>query len=133
MKGTGARNRRVESVLEVGFKQDLERAPARFAFDEAGDDLVRILSQLSRSVDRFETMLHDQRQLLQHVAQLGIFDDDEVQVQSTRIIVRGAEIVATARGALAELQRLSRVTKLAASGTNARHHAHGLGQDQPAG
>lgn len=84
MKVRALKTRRGGAVLEAGSRRD------RFAFESARDDLARILAQLTRSIDRFEMMVRDQRQLS----------------------AGGEEIVTAARRALEDLERLLRVAEL---------------------
>ena len=132
MKESRARGRRVEAVVGASFRQDLERAPTRVALDSARDDLVRILLRLTKDVERFESMVNDQRQLLQkHAAQPGAFDNDDIRHQSMRISVSAAELAASASGTLEELQRLSRVNEPAPLETYERQQYAGGHIDDP--
>ena len=84
MKVRAVKTHRAGAVLEAGSRRD------RFAFESARDDLARILAQLTQSIDRFEVMVRDQRQLS----------------------AGGEEIVTNARRALGDLERLLHVTEL---------------------
>jgi hypothetical protein len=88
-------------------RRDLERASNRFVIDAAGDDLVRILSQLTRQVERFDSMIRHQRGLLrQHGAHPAAFDDRIVRLKARRISAGATEIVTHARTALDQLRDL---------------------------
>jgi hypothetical protein len=132
MTGRGARIRRVAPVVVPGFSQDLNRAAPPFALDTAREDLVRILSRLTQDVERFEWMVeHEWHLLQQHAAQRVAFEDDEIRNPSRRISAGAAELAASARAALEELQRLPWVTELAPLETREHHYAGGLSGDQP--
>ena len=76
-------------------------------FDGAGE-LVRIVSRLAEDIERFDSMIRDQRHLLQqHGANLGRPDDRLLRRQSRRISVRAAEIATKTQGALEELHGFS--------------------------
>jgi hypothetical protein len=95
------------------FGRGLEPAPTRVVFDVAGGDLVRILSQLTREVERLDSMIRNQRHLLQKSdADLGAFDDRLIRRQSRRISAGAAEIVTQATCALEELRGLSHIGDL---------------------
>jgi hypothetical protein len=100
MKVRAVKTRRGAAVLEAGSRRD------RFAFESARDDLARILAQLTQSIDRFEVMVRDQRQLS----------------------ASGEEIVTTARRALEDLERLLRVAELDPD-ADERQPAGGRAQD----
>ena len=103
MKVRALKTRRAGAVLEPGSRRD------RFALESARDDLARILAQLTQSIDRFEVMVRDQRQLS----------------------AGGEEIVSTARRALEDLERLLRVAEL--DPIDERLPAGGLAEDESAG
>jgi hypothetical protein len=136
MMAKGSRNRHVKSILNVvnSFGRGVEPAPTPFAFDAAGGDLARIVSQLTHDVERFDSMIRNQRHLLQHHdADLGAFDDRLIRRQSRRISAVAAEIVTRARGALEELRGLSNIGELVSLETLERHHGNGRAKDRPAG
>ena len=95
----------VNAVSSVGYGHDT--ASAGFGFDAAGE-LVRIVSQLAQDIERFDSMIRDQRHLLQqHGANLGRPDDRLLRRQSRRISVHAAEIATRTQGALEELRGFS--------------------------
>jgi hypothetical protein len=75
--------------------------------DQAGDDLVRILTKLTRDVERFDSVVLRQRRMLEH---LGDLDTDQLHLHSERISLEAAEMVACARQALERLNRLAEPT-----------------------
>jgi hypothetical protein len=71
----------------------------------AGDDLVGTLSQLTQEVERFDSMIRSQRDLLQlDGADMGPFHDRLIRRQSKYIRAGAAEMVTRALGALEELR-----------------------------
>jgi hypothetical protein len=92
-------------VSSVGYGR--ENASAGFGFDAAGD-IVRIVSQLAQDIERFDSMIRDQRHLLQqHRANVGRPDDRDLRRQTRRITIQAAEIATRTQGALDELRGLS--------------------------
>lgn len=79
--------------------------------ENAADDLVRILSKLTIDVERFDSVVLRQRKMIEHVAgHLGELDHDLLHRHSERISLEAAEMVACARQALEELNRLAAPT-----------------------
>jgi hypothetical protein len=75
-----------------------------------GEALVHTLSQLTRNVERFDSMVRNQRHLLQRRdADPTAFDDRLLRRQSRRINSEAEEIRTRANSALEELRRLSPV------------------------
>jgi hypothetical protein len=92
-------------VSSVGYSH--ENASTGFGFDSAGE-LVRIVSQLAQDIERFDSMIRDQRHLLQqHGADMGRPDDRLLRRQSRRISLHAAEIATRTQGALEELRGFS--------------------------
>jgi hypothetical protein len=92
-------------VSSVGYSH--QNASTGFGFDAAGE-LVRIVSQLAQDIERFDSMIRDQRHLLQqHGANLGRPDERVLRLQSKRISVQAAEIATRTQGALEELRGFS--------------------------
>ena len=111
MEPKGPRAPRVKGTVNLvsSVARGLENAPTGFAYD-AGGELVRIVSRLTHDIERFDSMIRDQRHLLQQYGgELGAFDDKLIRRQSRRISARAAEIVTRAHGALEELHGLSLV------------------------
>jgi hypothetical protein len=109
MAGKGPRAPRVKGranlVSSVGYGQ--ENTSTGFGFGPTGD-LVRIVSRLTQDIERFDSMIRDQRQLLeQQGADVAGIDDRLLRLQSKRISARAAEIANRAQGALEELRGLS--------------------------
>ena len=109
MESKGSRAPRIKSqanaVSSVG--SGYENASTGFGSDAAGE-LVRIVSRLAEDIERFDSMIRDQRHLLQqHGANLGRPDDRLLRRQSRRISVRAAEIATKTQGALEELRGFS--------------------------
>jgi hypothetical protein len=91
----------------------LEPAPTRFVSAPAGDELVRTLAQLTRDVERIDSMIRNQRHLLQqHGADIAESDDRLIRRQSRRIIAGVAEMVTRARDALEELSGLPEINEI---------------------
>jgi hypothetical protein len=105
----GSRARRVKSKVNAvsSVEYGHEVASTGLGFDPAGE-LVRIVSQLAREIERFDSMIRDQRHLLQqHGANLGRPDERVLRLQSKRISVQAAEIATRTQGALEELRDFS--------------------------
>lgn len=88
---------------------------------DAGDDLVRILMELTGDVERFDSMVVHQRKMLdQQALCAGAIDDDQIGRQSEqlcveaaeRLSVEAAEMLACAREALARLRTMSETAKV---------------------
>jgi hypothetical protein len=95
----------VNAVSSVGYGR--EYASTDFGFDPAGE-LVRIVSRLAQDIERFDSMIRNQRHLLQqHSADLGRPDDRLLHRQSKRISIQAAEIATRTQGALEELRSMS--------------------------
>jgi phage shock protein A len=78
---------------------------------QTGDDLVRILTKLTRDVERFDSVVLRQRRMLEHLAgHLDDLDTSQLHLHSERISVEAAEMVACARQALERLSRLAEPT-----------------------
>ena len=73
----------------------------------AGSDLVRILTRLTDDVQRFDSIVLGQREMLEHLAgHLDDLDSAQFNRQAELISADAAEVVACARQALEELSRL---------------------------
>jgi hypothetical protein len=78
---------------------------------QAGDDLVRILTKLTRDVERFDSAVLRQRRLLEHLAgHVSDLDTSQLHLHSERISLEAAEMVACARQALEQLSVLAEPT-----------------------
>jgi hypothetical protein len=96
---------RVNAVSSVGYGH--ENASTGFGFDAVGE-LERIVSRLAQDIERFDSMIRDQRHLLQqHAANLGRPDERVLRLQSRRISVQAAEIASRTQGAIEELRGFS--------------------------
>ena len=92
-------------MSSVGYGS--EKASTALGFDPAGE-LVRILSRLTHRIEEFDSMIRDQRHLLQqHGANLGRPDERVLRLQSQRITVQASEIATQTQGALEELRGFS--------------------------
>ena len=79
--------------------------------DQTGDDLVRILTKLTRDVERFDSVVMRQRRLLEHLAgHVSDLDTSQLHLHSERISREAAEMVACARHALEQLSALAEPT-----------------------
>ena len=84
-----------------------ENPSTGFGFDGAGE-LVRIVSQLAQDLEKFDSMIRNQRHLLQQYgANLGRPDERLLRRQSRRISVHAAEIATRTQGAIEELRGFS--------------------------
>jgi hypothetical protein len=81
-----------------------EPAESRYGLVDLGGDLVLILMKLTTDVERFDSMVAHQRELLQ---QGDAYDNDRLDVQWERLRFEAAELVSCARQALERLERLS--------------------------
>jgi hypothetical protein len=71
-------------------------------------DLVRIVAELTADIERFDSVISSQRQLLQKpLPDLAPGGDAQLREESDRISSSAAAILERARGALAELRSLS--------------------------
>lgn len=121
MDSKGPRTPRLRGAVNVvsSVGHGLENAPTGYAYDAAGD-LVRIVSRLTKDIERFDSMVRDQRHMLQQYgSDLGTVDDRLIRRQSMRISARAAEIATRAQGALEELHGLSFVDSESSQG----HHS----------
>jgi hypothetical protein len=73
-------------------------------YEGTGGDLVRILTNLTDEVERFDSMVLSQRRMLE---QLDL-DSDQFDRQAERIRVEAAQMVACARQAIDQLSRLAK-------------------------
>ncbi len=72
-----------------------------------GEDIVRILSQLTDDLERFDSIILRQRKMIDHrVHLLGAPDGDQVRQGTAAIGAEAVHIVARARQALDELRVL---------------------------
>jgi|HubBroStandDraft_6_1064221.scaffolds.fasta_scaffold312753_2 phage shock protein A len=79
--------------------------------DQTGHDLVRILTKLTRDVERFDSVVLRQRRLLEHLAgHVSDLDTSQLHLHSERISLEAAEMVACARQALEQLSVLAEPT-----------------------
>jgi hypothetical protein len=90
--------------------QDLELTRSRHGLRDAGEDLARILIKLTREVERFDSMVALQRNLLeQDGVDTRASDKDRLDGQWERLSLEAAEMVTCSRQALERLRRLSEV------------------------
>ncbi len=90
-----------------GVGSGLEAPPTGLVLGAAVDDVVLTLTQLTRDVERFDSMIRNQRHLLQRQdADGAAFDERLIRRQSRRISAGAAEIVTRARGVLETLSGL---------------------------
>jgi len=75
--------------------------------NDAGDNLVRILTKLTSDVERFDSMVVVQRKMLEERS----LDDERLSHQSEQLSLEAAEIITHARQALEQLRHLSRPAK----------------------
>jgi hypothetical protein len=129
---SGRRHRPFPGDLDK-FGQELQVARAR-ASEDAGSDLVRILTKLTSDVERFDSMVVLHRKVLeQRSGPVGAFDDDELNRRSQRISLEAADMVTSARQALEQLRRLGEPTKPLTVPSSHRNRASGLAKDRRQG
>jgi hypothetical protein len=81
------------------------------------------LSQLTRNVERFDSMVRNHRHLLERrSADPEAFDDRLIRRQSRRITFEAAEILSRANSVLEELRHLSHVDELGSREEVERHY-----------
>jgi hypothetical protein len=116
-----------------GVGGGLDAAPTRFVFGAAGDDLVRSLTQLTKDVERFDSMIRNQRHLLERHDAGGVaFDEKVIRRQSRRISAGAANIVTRTRGALETLRDLPDIGELVSLETIESAHGGARAEDSPA-
>jgi phage shock protein A len=94
-------------------------------------DLVRILSKLTDEVERFDSVVLSQRNMLEHLAgHPSDLDTDQFNRQAERISVEAAHMVASARQALAQLNRLAEPSEPFALQTAHRGRPRGVPKQQ---
>lgn len=102
--------------------------------DQAGDDLIRILTKLTRDVERFDSVVLRQRRMLEHLAgHLGDLDTDQLHLHSERISLEAEEMVACARQALERLNRLAEPSAPVRRNGSGRAHRRDLPTDRRPG
>ncbi len=79
-----------------------------YAVAESTDDLVAILTRLTRDVDHFNSTLALRRQALKGASARHHAGGDQVDRQSERIKLELAELIVAMREALLQLSRLQR-------------------------
>ena len=75
--------------------------------DSSRDEMVRILMRLTVDLERFETIVRDQRRLVEEGSRGGAHDDGRIRKETRRIAIGAQEIETSARSALDELRRMS--------------------------
>ena len=82
---------------------------------EGGDEVVRILTELTGDFERFDSMIHDQRSVLERpTGKLGRSGD--VERESSRLKLEAAEMAVRTRKALHQLRKLAEPVKSRARG-----------------
>jgi hypothetical protein len=106
----------------------------RHASQDAGSDLVRILTELTSVVERFDSMVVLQREVLERRAgTIGAGDDAELNRRLERISLEAEEMVTCARGALEQLRRLGEQTEPLTRPASHRNLGRGLARDRRQG
>lgn len=109
------------AVGDVQRGEELARNGVEFR--GAADQILRTLFQLTRNVERFDSMIRNQRHLLQRRGEdQKSIDDRLIRRQSRRISSEATELLMRANGALEELRRLSLVDELGSSDEVERWH-----------
>ncbi|HEX9097411.1 MAG TPA: hypothetical protein VF990_15080 [Candidatus Dormibacteraeota bacterium] len=88
--------------------QDVELTQRRYGLVDAGDDLVRILMKLTVDMERFDSMVSLQRELLQRE---GAFENDQLEAQWEGLRSEALQLLASVRQALERLRRLSEMAR----------------------
>jgi len=106
-----SKGHRTKVASDIG--RGLEPASTRLVSAAVGDELVRTLAQLTQDVERIDSMIRNQRQLLQqHGGDFGAVDDRLIRRQSRRISAAVAEMVTRARDAIEELGSLPEINEV---------------------
>ena len=75
---------------------------------DVGDDLARILANLTRDVERFDSMVVLQRKLLEQLeCDPGLLDHAQLDREAETMRLEAAEMASRARQALEQLSRLA--------------------------
>lgn len=97
----------------------------------AGDDLVRILTKLTHDVERFDSVVLRQREMLEHLAgHLNDLDPGLLHQHSERISLEAAEMVACARQALEQLSQLAEPAASRSRQDTARGRSRRMSRDR---
>jgi hypothetical protein len=92
-------------------RQEVDHQPSV----EGGDEVVRILTELTGDFERFDFMIHDQRSALElQPGKRGRGDD--VERESSRLRLEAAEMAVRTRKALDQLRKLAEPVKSRARG-----------------
>jgi hypothetical protein len=103
----------------------------RYASQDAGSDLVQILTELTSVVERFDSMVMLQREVLERrTGTIGGGDDAELNRRLERISLEAEEMVTCARGALEQLRWLGEQTKPLTRPASHRNLGRGLARDR---
>jgi hypothetical protein len=117
MKRRRAEKRRIMAMLDntIDVGQRHGETPTRFVREAAGDDLVRIVSQLERDVERFGSRVRSHRQLIEHHAiRVGPSAGDQINRDSKWVSDEAAHVAMKARRALDALHHLAQLGEHAA-------------------
>jgi len=112
MMAKGTNSSRQTLLREAGdnLAQD-QLARGEIDFEDARDDLVRILATLVSDLERFDSMVTHERDIFEErSARPGATEDDRLNRLSTRISLGAAEMISCARHAQEELRRLAEPT-----------------------
>lgn len=113
MTAKGADSSRQTPLREAGdnLARDLHLARGENVFEDARDDLVRILATLVCDLERFDSMVRHERETFeQSRPRVGATEDDPLNRLSTQISLGAAEMMSCARHAQEELRRLAEPT-----------------------
>jgi len=108
-------NRRWETTLTFcsldGQYMNAKSAEGRRDRVDAGDDLVRIVTKLTKDLERFDALLLLHRKMLeQRAAVQAGRPDSQLTRQSEQLSQEAAQMVASVRQALEELGELAQTT-----------------------
>lgn len=113
---------RCHARLDIG---DVMGSGSCWSREDLADDLVAMLTKLTDDMERFDSMVTLQRQLIdERTARQGVLDQDQL-AQVNRLSLDTAEIITSARQALAQLRGFTNEsgTALSTSRDDAREPA----------
>lgn len=91
-----------------------------------------MLTKLTGDFERFESILLEQRNMLEHRAGQSV-RDDEIDRESSQFRLEASEMAMRTQRALEQLRRPGEVTRLPAQNGSPRSRARGLARDQRQG
>lgn len=121
-----------ERAADSRRNQDLKSSRDR-SLTDPGDDLVRLLVELTDDVERFDSMLQLQQRIIEGRARRKAdVDDEQLGREAEAIGVEAARLAARAREALDDLRRLGEETGLPARDVVDRNRPKALARNERA-